>query len=170
MSSGPRTVVDAGMCGAGVAPNVGYMNRSDGATPLFQVGTFSGACFDYCRSLLISLRTRRCMPLTKLLERREGLFLDSATTLFFGGDRSGSGELSEDNSLSTTTSVLPSRMGSLPLFCLIEGAGWLLLRAFSPQSSSKRARKRSFSCCRWSTQFRNSAICLTCSYCFVSIS
>ena len=57
MSSGPRTVVDVSMCGADVAPKVGYMNGSEGATPLCRLGTFSGACFDYHRSLLISLRT-----------------------------------------------------------------------------------------------------------------
>ena len=34
MSSGPRTVVDAGMYGAGGAPKVGYTNGIDGATPL----------------------------------------------------------------------------------------------------------------------------------------
>ena len=55
MSSGPRTVVDVSMCGADVAPKVGYMNGSDGATPLCRLGTFSGACFDYHRSFLISL-------------------------------------------------------------------------------------------------------------------
>ena len=48
MSSGPRTVVDANMCGAGAAPKVGYMNGSDGATPLCHVGTFSGACSNSC--------------------------------------------------------------------------------------------------------------------------
>ena len=94
MSSGPRIVVDVGMCGAGAAPKVGYMNGSDGAMPLCHVGIFSRACSNCLRSLLISFRTQRCMPLT---ERRGGLFLDSTSTLFFGGDRSGSGELLEDN-------------------------------------------------------------------------
>ena len=93
MSSGLRTVVDVSMCKAGAAPKVGYMNGSGGATPLYHVGTFSGAC-SYCRcSLLISLLTRQCMPLTERLERRGGLFLDSTSKLFFGGERSGSGEL-----------------------------------------------------------------------------
>ena len=72
------------------------------------------------------------MPLTELLERHRGLFLDSASMLFFGGERSGSGELQEDNSLSAIASLSPGRMGSLPLFCLTGGAGWLLPRAFSP--------------------------------------
>ena len=34
MSSGPQTVVDVSMCGAGAASKVGYMNGSGGATPL----------------------------------------------------------------------------------------------------------------------------------------
>ena len=130
-------MVDVSMWGAGAAPKVGYMNGSDGVKPLCHVSTFSGACSDYRRSLLISLRTRRCMPLTKRLERRGGLFLDSASMLFFGGNISGSGELPEDNSSSAATSLSPDRMGSLPLFYLTEGAGWLLPRAFSPRSSSK---------------------------------
>ena len=37
MSSCPRTVVGAGMYGAGVAPMVGYTNGSDGATPLCHI-------------------------------------------------------------------------------------------------------------------------------------
>ena len=84
MSSGPRTMVDVNICRAGVAPKVGYMNISGGATPLCHVGTFSGTCSDCHRSLLISLRTWRCMPLTERLERCGSLFLNSASTLFFG--------------------------------------------------------------------------------------
>ena len=72
MSSGPRTAMDAGVYGAGVASKVGYMNSSDGAAPLCHTGTFFGACSDCCCSLLNSLCTRRCMPLTKRLERRAG--------------------------------------------------------------------------------------------------
>ena len=41
----------------------------------------------------------------KRLERRGGLFLDSASTLFFGGGRLGSGELPVDNSLSVAARV-----------------------------------------------------------------
>ena len=137
MSSGPRTVVDVSMCGAGATPKVGYMNRSGGAKALCHVGTFSGACFNCRRSLMNYLRTRRCMPLTERLERRGGLFLDSASTLFFGGERFGSGELPEDNSSFAIASLSPGRMGSLPLFYLTGGVGWLLSRAFSPRSSSK---------------------------------
>ena len=170
MSSSPQIVVDVSMCEGGVAPKVGYMNGSGGATLLCHVGTFSRACSNCCCSLLISLRTQRCMPLMEWLEWCRGLFLDSASTLFFGGERSGSGELQMDNSSSTAASLSPSRMGSLPLFCLTGGARWLLSRAFSPRSSSKRARRRSFSCCRWSERFHKFAICLAYSSCFVSIS
>ena len=118
MSSGPRTVVDVGMYKVGLAPKVGNMNGNDGATPLCHMGIFSRACYDCRRSLLISLSTRRGMPLTKRLERRRGLFLDSASTLFFGGGKSGSEELPEDNSSSAAASLSLGRMGSLPLFCL----------------------------------------------------
>ena len=137
MSLSPWTVVDVSMYRAGAAPKVGYMNGSGGATPLCHVGTFSGAYSDCRRSLLISLHTRQCMPLTERLGRGEGLFLDSASTLFFWGERSSSGELLEDNSSSAVASLSPGKIGSLPLFCLTGGAGWLLPRAFSPQPSSK---------------------------------
>ena len=52
--------------------------------------------------------------------------------LFFGGEKSGSRELLEDNSSSVVASLSPGRMGSLPLFCLNGGTRWLLPRAFSP--------------------------------------
>ena len=58
-----------------------------------------------------------------------GFLFNSASTLFFGGRRSESRELL-DNSSSAAVSLLPERMGSLPLFCLTEGAGRLLPRAF----------------------------------------
>ena len=134
------------------------------------MGIFSGACSDYRLSLLNSLRTRRGMPLKDRLEQRGGLFLDSASTLFFGGGRSRSEELPEDNSSSATASLSSGWIGSLPLFCLTGGAGWLLHRAFSIGSSSRRAYRRSFSCCRWSTGLCNLAICMAYSSCFVSIS
>ena len=74
MSLGPRTMVDAGMYGAGSAPKIGYTNGNDGAMPLCHVGIFSGICSDYRLSLLISLRTRRGMPLTERLKQHRGLF------------------------------------------------------------------------------------------------
>ena len=73
----------AGIYGAGVAPKVGYPNGSDDTAPLYHVGMFSGACSECHLSLLNSLHTRRGMPLTNWMERRGGLFLDSASTLFF---------------------------------------------------------------------------------------
>ena len=131
---------------------------------------FSGACSNCRLSLLNSLHTQRGMPLMDRLERRGGLFLDSASTLFFGGGISGSGELPEDNSSSVASSLSSGRIGSLPLFCLIGGAEWLLRHAFSIRLPSIQARRRSFSCCRWSARLYNSAICLACSSCFASIS
>ena len=114
-SSGPRTVVDAGMYRASASPKVGYTNGNNGATLLCHVGIFSGAC-SYCRrSLLISSHTRRGMPLTVRLEQRGGLFFYSAPTLFFGGGRSGSEELPKDNSSSATALLSPDRTGGLPL-------------------------------------------------------
>ena len=58
------------------------------------------------------------MPLTDRLECCRGLFLDSASTLFFGGSASRSKELPEDNSSSTAALLSSNRIGSLPLFCL----------------------------------------------------
>ena len=170
MSSTPLIVVGVGMYGDGAAPNVGYTNESDGATPLFHVGIFSGAYSDCHLSLLNSLCTRRGMSLTDRLEWDGGLFLDSASTLFFGGGRSRSGELPKDNSLSAAASLSSGWIGSLPLFCLTGGAWRLLPCAFSTRSSSRRPRRRLFSCCRWSTRLCNSSIRLACSSCFVSIS
>ena len=165
-----RIVVGAGIYGASATLKARYPNGSDGAAPLYHTGTFLRACYDYRLSLLNSLCTQRGMSLTDQLERRGGLFLDSASTLFFGGGRSGSGELPKDNSSSVAASSLFGRIGSLPLFYLNKGPGWLLPRTFSICSPSRRARRRSFSCCRWSARLYNSTIFLACSSCFVSIS
>ena len=116
MSSGPWTMVGAGMHGAGAAPKVGYMNGSDGATPLSHVGILLGACSDCRLSLLNSPCTRQGMPLTEQLEQREGLFLNSATMLFIRGGRSRSGELPEYNSSFAVASLSSGWTGSLPLF------------------------------------------------------
>ena len=132
ISSGPRIELGAGIYRAGLAPKVGYPNGSDGVAPLCHVGTFSRVCYDCRLSLLNSIRTQRGMPLTDRLERHEGLFLDSASTLFFG-----SGELPEDNSSSVVASLSASRIGSLPLFFLTGDVGWLLPHAFSIRSPSK---------------------------------
>ena len=45
------------------------------------------------RSFLAALRTWWRAPLTDRLDQRGGLFLDSAFALFWGGERSRSGEL-----------------------------------------------------------------------------
>ena len=170
MSSGPRIAVGAGIYETGAAPKVGYPNGSDGAAPPSHTGMFSGACSDCRLSLLNSLRTQRGMFLMDRLERREGLILDSASTLFFGGVKSGSGELPEDNLSPAAASLSSDRIGSLPLFFLTGGAGWLLPRAFCIRLPSRQARRRSFSYCRWLARLCNSTICLACSSCFASIS
>ena len=148
ISFGLRKALGARIYRAGAAPKVGYPNRSDGAVPLCHAGTFSGACFDCRISLLNSLHTRRGMPLMDRLEGCGGLFLDLASTLFFGGGRFGNGELPEENSSSAAASLSSGWIGSFPLFCLIRGVGWLLSRAFSIRSPSRRAHRRSFSYCR----------------------
>ena len=170
MSSGPRTVVGAGIYDTSAAPKVGYPNGSYGAAPPSHTSMFSRARSDCRLSLLNSLRTRRGMPQTDRLERRGDLFLDSASTLFFGGVKSGSGELPTDNSSSAAASLSFGWIGSLPLFCLTKGAGWILPRVFSIHLPSRRAHRRSFSCCRWSARLYNSTICLACSSFFASIS
>ena len=76
MSSGPRTVVGAGIYWAGAAPKVGYPNESDGAMPICHVSIYLGIFSECHLSLLNYLRARRGMPLTDRLERCGGLFLD----------------------------------------------------------------------------------------------
>ena len=170
MSSGHRTAVGTCINGTGAAPKARYPSGSGGASPPSHAGMFSRARSDCHLSLLNSLRTRRGMLLTYWLERRRGLFLDSASTLFFGGSGSGSGELSEDNSSSVAASLSSNRIDSLPLFCLTGGAVWPLPRTFSTSSPSRQVRKRSFFCCRWSAQLCSYAIYLACSSYFASIS
>ena len=85
MSSGPRTAVEGNRCWVGVAPRVGYINGSKGATPPCHVGIFSGACSDCRRSLLTSPCNRQRIPLMEQLERLGGLFLDLAAALVCGG-------------------------------------------------------------------------------------
>ena len=126
MSSGPLTEVGAGIYGISATSKVGYPNGSNGAAPPTHAGMFSGACSDYCLSLMNSLRTRRGMPLTDRLERREGLFLDWASALFFGRVKFGSGELPKDNLSSVIASLPSDRIGSLSLFCSTRGVGWPL--------------------------------------------
>ena len=84
MSLSSRTVVNAVMYRAGATPKVGYTNENDGVTPLCHVGIFSGPCFDCRRSLLISIRTWRGMPLTDRLERGGASFLFSPHVVLWG--------------------------------------------------------------------------------------
>ena len=95
MSSGPRTAVGTGINRTTTVPKARYPKGSGGAMPPSHAGMFSGARSVCCLSLLNSLHTRQGIPLTDQLERRGGLFLNSASTLFFGGSESGNGELSE---------------------------------------------------------------------------
>ena len=109
MSSGPQTTVGTGINGTGVVPNVGYPKGSGGGAPSSHAGMFSGARSVCHLSLLNFFRTRRGMPLTDRLERRGGLFLNSASTLFFGSSGSGNGELPKDNSSSAATLLSSDR-------------------------------------------------------------
>ena len=130
MSSGLRTTVGTGINGTGAVPKAGYSKGSGGAAPPSHAGMCLRAHFVCRLSLLNSSSTQRGMPLTDLLERRGGLFLDSNSTLFFGGSGSGSGELPEDSSSSVAASPSSDRIGSLPLFCLVGGGGWPDPRTF----------------------------------------
>ena len=148
MSSSPRTTVGMGINETGTFPKAGYLKGSGDASPPSHAGMCSGAHSVYRLSLLNSLCNRRGMPLTDRLERRGGLFLDSASTLFFGGSGSKSWELSKDNSSSAAASLSFDRIGSLPLFCLAGDAMWLLPLTFLTRSPSRRERRRPFSCFR----------------------
>ena len=134
-----------------------------------RTGTYSGTSSEWRLSLLASLSTRGHAPLTDLLDRCGGLFLDSASTLFWGGERSRSEELLEDSSSSAGGSLSPMRIASLPLFSRVGGVEWIGPREFSPRSVTRRARRRSFSYCKRFACSRNSAICLAYSSCFASI-
>ena len=148
MSSSPRTAVGTGINGTDAISKVGYLKGSGGVAPLSNMGMFLGA-HSVCRlSLLNSLYARRGMLLTNWLERRGGIFFDSASTFFFGSSGSGSGELLEDNSLSATALLSADRRGSLPLFFLTKGGGGSLPRTIFASSPSRRVRRRSFSCYR----------------------
>ena len=84
MSSSPRTAVGTGINGTDAVSKVGYLKGSGGVAPLSNMGMFLGA-HSVCRlSLLNSLCARRGMLLTNWLERRGGIFFDSASTFFLG--------------------------------------------------------------------------------------
>ena len=71
----------------------------EGAVPPNLVAIFSGA--NCKQGLLFSFRILRRVPLIARLDWRGGLFLDSAFALLRGGERRGSGELSEESSSSS---------------------------------------------------------------------
>ena len=71
-----------------------------GGVPLNWVAICSGANCERGLSLPSSFRIRRNVPLIARLDWRRGLFLDLASTLLRGGERWGSGELSEESSSS----------------------------------------------------------------------
>ena len=148
MSSGPQIAVGTSINKTGVVPKAGYPNGSGVAPPPSHAGMFSRVRSIGCLSLLNSLRTRRGIPLMDRLERYRGLFLDSASTFFFGGSGSESEELPEDNSSSVAASLSSDRTGSLPLFCLTGSVGWPFPCTFSTRSPSRRVHRRLFSCCR----------------------
>ena len=170
ISLGPRTVVGTSINETGAALKARYPNISDGVAPPSHAGMFSRARFDCRLSLLNSLHPRRGFPLEDRQECREGLFLDSASTLFFRGSGSESGELPEDNSSPVAASLSSGRIGSLPLFCLTRGTRWPLPRTSSIRSPFRQVCRWLFSYCRWSARLCGSAICLACSSYFSSIS
>ena len=146
MSLGPWTAVGTGINRMDAVPMAGFPKGSGGA--LSHAGMCLGARSVCCLSLLNSCCTLRGMPLTDRLEHRGGFFLYSASTLFFGGSGSESGELPKDSLSSAAASLSSNRIGSLPLFCLTRGIRWPLPRTFSAHSPSRRVRRQSFSCCR----------------------
>ena len=97
-------------------PRMGTAHVETKAIPSNRVDICSGANSEWGLSLLDSLRIRRRAPLIARLEWQGGLFLNLASTLFWGGERRGSGELSEDNSSFSGGSLWSGRAGSLPLF------------------------------------------------------
>ena len=91
MCCGPRRAEEKNMCGAVATLKGEYMDGTDRVTPPGRSGAYSRAGSDWRRSLLASLRTRRCVVLMDLLGRRGGLFLDWASAAFGDGERHGSG-------------------------------------------------------------------------------
>ena len=61
--------------------------------------------------------------------------------IVLGGERRGSGELSEDNSSSAGGSLWSGRASSLPLFVWVRGTCWAATCGFSALLVSKRVHK-----------------------------
>ena len=76
------------------------MQVETGVVPPNRVVICLGANSERGLSLLASFRIRRSQ-----LDWRGGLFLDLASTLLWGGERWGNGELSEENSSSAVWSL-----------------------------------------------------------------
>ena len=87
-------------CGTGRAPGGYRAWKNGGVVPPNRVATCSGANCERGPSLLPSLRTRRCVLLMTRLDWQGGLFQASTSALLGGGEREGSGELSEKSSSS----------------------------------------------------------------------
>ena len=170
MSCGPQTAEEKNMCGAGATLKGGYMDGIGGRTLQGRSGTYSPASSDWRQSLLASLCTQRCATLMDRLDRRRGLILDWASTVFGDGERRGSGELLEDNSSSANRSMSLGTVASLPLSRQDGGSGRGGPRDFSAWLASNWVHRRSLSSCNRFTCSRNSAIYLACSSCLTSIS
>ena len=158
------------MCGAVATLKGEYMDGTGRVMPPGRSGAYSRAGSDWRRSLLASLRTRRCVVLMDLLGRRGGLFLDWASAAFGDGERHGSGDLSEDNSSSAGRSMLSGTVASLPLSGRDRGSGRRGPQDFSAWQASNRVCRRLLSSHNRFVCSRNSATCLACSSCLASIS
>ena len=170
MSYGPQKAEGKNMCGAVATLKGGYMDGACGAKLPGRSGTYSRAGSDWRRSLLAFLCTQRQAILMDRLDRRGGLFLNRASAAFGDGERSGSGELPEDNSSSAGRSMSSGIAASLPLSGRDGGSGRGGPRDFSIWLASNRVRRRSLSSSNWFACSRNSAIYMACSSCLTSIS
>ena len=130
------------------APRMVTMKVETWVVPPNRVVICSGANSERGLSLLASFRIRRCTPLIARLDWQGSLFLDLASALLWGGERWGSGELSEENSSSAVWSLWSGRMGSFPLFSRARVTFWAAPWGLSGLLDSKRVCKRSFSYCK----------------------
>ena len=108
--------------------------------------------------LLGSLRTRRLAILMDRLGWRGGLFLEWASLAFGDGERSGRGELPEDNSSSPGRSISSGAASPLPLPRREGGNGRGCSRDCSALMDSNWIHRRSFSSCSWFACTRSSEL------------
>ena len=87
-------------CGTGSASGGYRACRNGGAVPPNWVALCSGSNCEWGLSLPSSFHIRHRVPLIAWLDWRGGLFLDLASALLRGGERRGSGKLSEESSSS----------------------------------------------------------------------